>query len=120
MRRAGKRKTLYVIMRKTEQGYLTHYSALVRDGPHWVRFASPFTRRVKPYLSGEMRTRLQDSWHRTYKMDTQRTLDFRDSPVRTPRQNPVHASWPAACAANWARNVAVAPSTPGFRARPYW
>src|SRR6516162_6279458 len=22
-------------------------------------------------------------------------------------------SWPAACAANWARNVAVAPSTPG-------
>jgi hypothetical protein len=26
-------------------------------------------RRVKPYLSGEMRTRLQDSWHRTYKMD---------------------------------------------------
>ena len=35
----------------------------------WVRFASPFARRVKPYLSGEMRTRLQDSWHRTYKMD---------------------------------------------------
>src|SRR6516165_12584601 len=75
---------------------------------------------VKPYLSAEMRTRLQDSWHRTYKMDIWRTLDFRDSPVRTPRQNPAHASWPAACAANWARNVAVAPSTPGFRARPYW
>jgi hypothetical protein len=34
-----------------------------------VRFASPFARRVKPYLSGEMRTRLQDSWHRTDKMD---------------------------------------------------
>src|SRR6266849_7393356 len=85
----------------------------------WVRFSSPFARRVKPYLSGEMRTRLQDSWHRTYKMDIERTLDFRDSPVRTPRQNPVHASWPAASAANWARNVAVAPSTPGFRARPY-
>src|SRR5262249_56401108 len=49
-----------------------------------------------------------------------RPLSSRDSPVRTPRQNPVHASWPAACAANWARNVAVAPSTPGFRARPYW
>jgi hypothetical protein len=27
------------------------------------------TRHVKPYLSGEMRTRLQDSWPRTYKMD---------------------------------------------------
>src|SRR5437660_10063093 len=65
--------------------------------------ASRFARRLGPYLSGE-----------------RRTLDFRDSPVRTPRQNPVHASWPAACAANWARNVAVAPSTPGFRARPYW
>src|SRR2546430_15983282 len=65
--------------------------------------ASRFARRLGPYLSGE-----------------RRTLDFRDSPVRTPRQNPVHASWPAACAANWARDVAVAPSTPGFRARPYW
>src|SRR6516162_4688993 len=54
------------------------------------------------------------------KMDIQRTLDFRDSPVRTPRQNLVYASWPAACAANWARNVAAAPSTPGFRVRPYW
>src|SRR5690348_2051067 len=67
-----------------------------------------------------MRTRLQHSWHRTYKIDIERTLDFRDSPVRTPQQNPVHASLPAACAANWARNVAVAPSTPGFRARPCW
>src|SRR5215471_19171287 len=28
---------------------------------------------VKPYLSGEMRTRLQDSWHRTYKIDIWRT-----------------------------------------------
>src|SRR5947207_3424602 len=65
--------------------------------------ASRFARRLGPYLSGE-----------------RRTLDFRDSPVRTPRQNPVYASWPAACVANWARNVAVAPSTPGFRARPYW
>ena len=35
----------------------------------WVRFASPLARRVKPYVSGEMRTRLQDSWHRTYNMD---------------------------------------------------
>ena len=35
----------------------------------WVRFASPLARRVKPYVSGEMRTRLQDSRHRTYKMD---------------------------------------------------
>jgi len=44
----------------------TRYMRLERP---WVRFASPFARRVKPYLSGEMRTRLQDSWHRTYKMD---------------------------------------------------
>jgi hypothetical protein len=35
----------------------------------WVRFASPFARRLKPCLSGEMRMRLQDSWHTTYKMD---------------------------------------------------
>ena len=26
-------------------------------------------RDVKPHLSGERRTRLQHSWHRTYKMD---------------------------------------------------
>ena len=31
------------------------------DGRPWVRFASPFARRVKPYLSGEVRPRLQDS-----------------------------------------------------------
>ena len=48
---------------------------LPRDPQHgfnaqpWVRFASPLARRVKPYVSGEMRTRLQDSWHRTYNMD---------------------------------------------------
>src|SRR5215831_3086601 len=78
------------------------------------------SRRMQPYLAGAMRTRLQDSGHRTDHLAIERTLDFRDAPVRTPRQNPVHASWPAACAANWARNVAVAPSTLGFRARPYW
>ncbi len=44
----------------------TRYMRL--DGT-WVRFASPFARRVKPYLSGGMRTRLQHSWHRTYKID---------------------------------------------------
>jgi hypothetical protein len=36
----------------------------------WVRFASPFASRVKPCLSGEMRTRLQELAQDLTKMDT--------------------------------------------------
>jgi hypothetical protein len=53
--------------------FLEFFAANIRN-PHtrraYARAADEFlARRVKPYLSGGMRTRLQHSWHRTYKKD---------------------------------------------------